>query len=512
MVTKYQKRKNKTQGHSDSDSEVEGRVDGVKSWLSKSKCSTKNLSDDGSLKSSRYAVNVDAKEGKEWKLCQEVNSDDKEVETNRPVSVMSSLSYRKQSNLDSLGSKGESAATESSLTFQKSKFKPSDLHDETYSVSCWKTAQAQEDFSGRESVISEANSRARRGIDSRLSQIDKESFVSSSRPATNLSFISETRPGSSFGLSRQGFHRSTSRLEEGRSERLLYGSSPSSPCFSRRSRSRSPGSVSQPGSHMLLGRSSRLSDFDIAVDDSCSVAFTERSAYSPHSSTGRSVSMPPPQARSISDNYSVDDSDIKPVSHRNYLDPDLEKAINEVLSFKPIKFKRKSLEDSNDEEEKSQSNKDEGKALRDGDRTRPTSSLRCPEPDVDCRKPSRSASSCSKSNGKSKKKKKRSHSSESHSSGEKTRRRSSSKRRHKKSKKRNRSSSSSSDSESDSGSSSDASTISYRSSSSVKKAPARTASDPEEEEGQPLNRKDEKKRKKKVDSLVMKYLYRPDSD
>ncbi|KAM9318464.1 unconventional myosin-XVIIIa isoform 4-T5 [Pholidichthys leucotaenia] len=52
MVTKYQKRKNKTQGDSETDSEVEDRVDGVKSWLSKSKGCAKNLSDDGSLKSS----------------------------------------------------------------------------------------------------------------------------------------------------------------------------------------------------------------------------------------------------------------------------------------------------------------------------------------------------------------------------------------------------------------------------------------------------------------------------
>ncbi|XP_077396784.1 myosin-XVIIIa isoform X2 [Festucalex cinctus] len=41
-----------SQGDSDTDSEVEGRVDGVKSWLSKSKGSAKNFSDDGSLKSS----------------------------------------------------------------------------------------------------------------------------------------------------------------------------------------------------------------------------------------------------------------------------------------------------------------------------------------------------------------------------------------------------------------------------------------------------------------------------
>ncbi|XP_051521870.1 unconventional myosin-XVIIIa isoform X7 [Myxocyprinus asiaticus] len=41
-----------SEGASDTDSEVEDRVDGVKSWLSKNKGSAKNLSDDGSLKSS----------------------------------------------------------------------------------------------------------------------------------------------------------------------------------------------------------------------------------------------------------------------------------------------------------------------------------------------------------------------------------------------------------------------------------------------------------------------------
>lgn len=38
---------------SDVDSEVEDRVDGVKSWLSKNKGSTKTLSDDGNLKAPR---------------------------------------------------------------------------------------------------------------------------------------------------------------------------------------------------------------------------------------------------------------------------------------------------------------------------------------------------------------------------------------------------------------------------------------------------------------------------
>lgn len=52
MVTKYQKKKNKLEGDSDVDSELEDRVDGVKSWLSKNKGPSKAPSDDGSLKSS----------------------------------------------------------------------------------------------------------------------------------------------------------------------------------------------------------------------------------------------------------------------------------------------------------------------------------------------------------------------------------------------------------------------------------------------------------------------------
>ncbi|NXC55209.1 MY18A protein, partial [Aleadryas rufinucha] len=52
MVAKNQKRKSKLDGDSDVDSELEERVDGVKSWLSKNKGSSKALSDDGSLKGS----------------------------------------------------------------------------------------------------------------------------------------------------------------------------------------------------------------------------------------------------------------------------------------------------------------------------------------------------------------------------------------------------------------------------------------------------------------------------
>uniref|UniRef100_A0A8C3A7M9 Myosin XVIIIA n=1 Tax=Cyclopterus lumpus TaxID=8103 RepID=A0A8C3A7M9_CYCLU len=544
MVTKYQKRQNRAQGDSDTDSEVEDRVDGVKSWLSKSKGSTKNLSDDGSLKSSR---SVRKKEGKEW---QEVNKEGKDVEPSRPMSVMSSLSYRKRSNLNSISGKGdalfsalkENAESEEALSPHKAKPKNFDLQHDTYSVSSRRKSQAGNDMHDRESCISqaysEANSRARKGMDSRWADFDKESVISytaPSRASTRLGLSPENDAKStiSLGLSSPlGRRQSTSHLDEGRGGRSLYGSTPSSPCFSRRSGGRSPGSVSRADSHMSLARSCRLSEFDVDIDDSRSVAFTERSAYSPHTSTGRSTSMPPPQARSsTADNDPIDNTqlDIKPVGHRNYLDPDLEKAINEVLSFKPIKFKRRSLEDS-DGEEKSKNIKDDNKS--NGDGSRPVSSLRRSASAVDCMRSSRSGSSCSsrhrsKSKGKSKKKK-RSHSSESDSSGDDHRHRSSSKMRSKKSKKKSKkrgqsssssSSSSSSDSESDSGSSSGASTISYRSSSSVKRAPDRKVSGPESEgearppsESQPINKKDDKKRKKRVDNLMMKYLYRPDSD
>uniref|UniRef100_A0A4W5L0W6 Myosin XVIIIAa n=1 Tax=Hucho hucho TaxID=62062 RepID=A0A4W5L0W6_9TELE len=56
MVTKYQKQKNNIGDDLDTDSEVEDRVDDVKSWLSKNKGSTKTLSVEGSLKSSRSVL------------------------------------------------------------------------------------------------------------------------------------------------------------------------------------------------------------------------------------------------------------------------------------------------------------------------------------------------------------------------------------------------------------------------------------------------------------------------
>ncbi|XP_072249254.1 unconventional myosin-XVIIIa-like isoform X1 [Leuresthes tenuis] len=71
MVTKYQKRKTETQGLSDTDSEDEDCTDSGKSWMSKSKCFAKNLSDDSSLKGSsppgqrRYFGDRSDEEGKE---------------------------------------------------------------------------------------------------------------------------------------------------------------------------------------------------------------------------------------------------------------------------------------------------------------------------------------------------------------------------------------------------------------------------------------------------------------
>uniref|UniRef100_A0A8C7SUL0 Myosin XVIIIA b n=1 Tax=Oncorhynchus mykiss TaxID=8022 RepID=A0A8C7SUL0_ONCMY len=510
-----------------SDSEVEDRVDGVKSWLSKNKGSTKNLSDDGSLKSSRFAVNVDAeegKEGKEWKEGKE-----KAVDQSRPVSVMSSLSYRKRSNInDSIGGKGDDSSLFSSLkndqesisSFRKAKPKGSLPQDDSYSVSSssWRKSQTGND-DGRGSVISqaytEATSRARKGMDSRWGDFDKESTVSSMVPS-RASVATTCR-----GLSPDD------TIPSPLSRR-------SSTSLSRRSGGRSPGSVSCADSRISDFRSCRLSEFD-DMEDRHSVALTERSsAYSSHSSTGRSLSMPPPHARSSyrDDDELPDTSDVKPatVGHRNYLDPDLEKAINEVLNFKPIKFKRTSLEDSEAEAGRKEDDTEDdrkgvlsvrGSGDREVDSGRSTSSLRRSASAVDCRRSSSSMSSHSRSHSRKKKKKRRGHGSESDSSNDDRRsRKGSSKKKDKKSKKESSSSSSDSESDSESGSSSGASTVSYKSTNSVKRAPGRQASSPEGEreagtpsEGQPPpNKKEEKNRKKKVDNLMMKYLYRPDSD
>ncbi|KAE8287904.1 Unconventional myosin-XVIIIa Molecule associated with JAK3 N-terminus [Larimichthys crocea] len=466
MVTKYQKRKNKTGDETETDSEVEDRVDGVKSWLSKNKGSTKTLSEEGSLKSTRYAANADVKEVKEGKeKMNDGSKDGKEVEQSRSVSVMSSLSYRKRSNLkDSIGGRGDEDSLFSTLkeqpdtpdhaSIRKAKSKSGDLQED------WKKSQAQEDLDDKGSVISlaysEATSRAKKGLESRWTsrsspEFDKDSTVSSIAPSrmstrrgmvdmdddnkSTISSVSRTSPRS--------LHRSTSWKDDRRSS-----------------------------SRLSLARSCGLSEFGLHVgdddddDDGKSVAFSEGglSAYSPRS-LSRSVSTPA-QPRT-SDSNIPEPSDMKTVSHRNYLDPDLEAAINEVLSFKPIKFKRSKLDESSDEEEDEKKGPGSEDSRKKGDDeglgsssstllrsasgsaldygNRPSSTLN----DRHSRKSSRGK--------KGKKSKKRSK------------------------KKPSESEDSSSSSES-SDSSSSGSTISYRSSSSVKRAPKKPSDDDDDHE------------------------------
>ncbi|XP_030041770.1 unconventional myosin-XVIIIa isoform X2 [Microcaecilia unicolor] len=365
MVIKYQKRKNKTEGDSDGDSELEDRVDGVKSWLSKNKGSSKPFSDDGSLKSSRFASNTDLKEGKEGKEGKEVKEGEE-----RPMSVMSSLSYRKRANIkDSIGGKGDEDSLFSTLkerpvspdrSFRKAKKNPmvSSSLDDTFSVSSWKKSQGSgEDLDDRGSVVSqafsEASSRARKGLEKRWSiaspEFDKVSTVSApiSRASTRrgIEMEADTRSTLSFALSSPtSLRHSTSRLDDP----LSTISNALSPSLSRRSNFalESPTSSNRSESQLSLTRG-QFND----LDDVNSVALSDtRSLYSQHS-VGRSFSVPPRPRTAASDERLVEDSDIRPVGHRSYLDPDLEAAINEVLNYKPVKFKRKSLDSDSEEEE-----------------------------------------------------------------------------------------------------------------------------------------------------------------
>uniref|UniRef100_A0A672YQY5 Myosin XVIIIAa n=1 Tax=Sphaeramia orbicularis TaxID=375764 RepID=A0A672YQY5_9TELE len=480
----------------ETDSEVEDRVDGVKSWLSKNKGSTKALSEEGSLKSTRLVL----KEGKE-------------VEQNRSVSVMSSLSYRKRSNLkDSIGGTGDESSLFSTLkeqvdtpdhaSIRKAKSKSGELQED------WKRSQTQDDMDDKGSVISmaysEATSRARKGFESRWTsrsspEFDKDSMVSSvapSRISTRRSMLdmdddNKSTISSVSRSSPRSLHRSSSWKDDKRSS-------------SRLSLARSCG-LSEFGLH----------DDDDDDDDGRSMAFSEAgtSSFSPRSFS-RSFSNP--AQPSSTDSALPDSSDIKTVAHRNYLDPDLEAAINEVLSFKPIKFKRSKLDESSDEEE------DEKKGLgaEDSRKKGEDEGLGCSTSSLlrsgsssalDYRNRPSSTLSTSSSRSRKDKKSKVSLSDESSSDDRHSRKSSKgkkAKKSKKKSKKKQSESEDSSSSSSSSESSSSDSTISYRSSSSVKRAPAQAC----DEDRPPSSKKDTKKKQKKMDNLVMKYLYRADSD
>ncbi|XP_037605539.1 unconventional myosin-XVIIIa-like isoform X6 [Sebastes umbrosus] len=525
-VTKYQKRKNKTGDETETDSEVEDRVDGVKSWISKNKGSTKTLSEEGSLKSTRYAANADAKEVKEGKeKMNDGGKDGKEVEQNRSVSVMSSLSYRKRSNLkDSIGGTGDESSLFSTLkeqpdapdqaSIRKAKSKSGAPQED------WKKSQAQEDLDDKGSVISlaysEATSRARKGLESRWTsrsspEFDKDSVVSSVAP------------------SRMSTRRGMLDMDDDDNKSTISSVSRSSPRSLHRSSSWKD--ERRSGSRLSVARSCGLSEFGLRVDDDDdddddddgrSVALTEggTSSFSPRS-LSRSFSTPAqPRSSDLPDS-----SEIKTVAHRNYLDPDLEAAINEVLAFKPIKFKRSKLDESSGEEEdekKGPGSEDGRKRGEDEGLGRGTSSLLRSSSGSALDYSNRPSSTMSTSSSRSRKDKKSkaspSDSDSSSSSDDRHSRKSSRGKKGKKSKKRSKKKKSESEDSSESSKSSESSssdsTISYRSSSSVKRAPKQPSDDDEQEPPArgSSGKKDAKKKQKKMDNLVMKYRYLPDSD
>nr|XP_055182094.1 unconventional myosin-XVIIIa isoform X1 [Nyctereutes procyonoides]XP_055182102.1 unconventional myosin-XVIIIa isoform X1 [Nyctereutes procyonoides] len=472
MVTKYQKRKNKPEGDSDVDSELEDRVDGVKSWLSKNKGPSKAASDDGSLKSSRTALNTSGKEGKG-------------VEE-RPASALSSLSYRKRLTLkDSIGGTGDEDSLFTTLSERAAS------PERPPRKTC---PGPRDELDERSSTFSEAPSRRTgRGLEKRWgSDFDRASTVSA--PTSRAS--SATRRGSrgsgedgarssmSFSLSGSpSSRRSTSRLDTLSVSRTL------SPSLSRASGL----GRDSPDSHLSLGQSC----LD-AWDDTASVALSEAHSQYSHPSLARSLSVPPRPRISASVTDEPLGSGIRPANRRSYLDPDLEAAINEVLSYKPVPFQRSSLEPDSEE--------DDRKSIQ---------SVRSVQLDLPAQATSirRSASAADVSRaqggrkGRSRRRSSSSSSSSSEDSSEHKRRK---KGRSRKSKKKSKSRRKRTETESESSSTSSGSTMSGHSRSSVKKGPAVE----EEEAGQARrqSRKEEKKRKKEVDSLMMRYLYRPESD
>ncbi|XP_053518677.1 unconventional myosin-XVIIIa isoform X2 [Artibeus jamaicensis] len=484
MVTKYQKRKNKPEGDSDVDSELEDRVDGVKSWLSKNKGPSKAASDDGSLKSSRTALSTLGKEGKEGKGVEE-----------RPASALSSLSYRKRLTLkDSIGGTGDADSLFTTLSERAAsperpprKARPN-LREERG------RGRKPEEPDECGSIFSELGSHASRGLEKRWgSDFDRASAVSApvSRASSATRGSGEDRARSSMSFSLSGSpssRRSTSRLDS------LSTLSPSL------SRAYSRGRES-PDSRLSLGRSC-LDEWD----DGASVALSEAHSQHSHPSLARSLSVPPQPRGSAS---AVDEplgSSIRPVSRHSYLDPDLEAAINEVLSYKPVPFQRSSLEPGSEEDDRKSIQSARGAPPDSPERA----SLRRSASAADVSR------SRSRSSRKSRSKKRRSSSSSSSSSFSSSSEESSEHKRRKKGrsrkgKKKSRSRRKRTETESESSSStSSGSTVSGHSRSSVKKGPVVE----NEEAGQTRrpSRKEEKKRKKEVDSLMMRYLYRPESD
>ncbi|XP_065387212.1 unconventional myosin-XVIIIa isoform X6 [Macaca fascicularis] len=473
MVTKYQKRKNKLEGDSDVDSELEDRVDGVKSWLSKNKGPSKAASDDGSLKSSSLSKEAAGVE-------------------ERPSSVVSSLSYRKRLTLkDSIGGTGDADSLFTSLSERAAS--PERPPRKA------RVGPREEPGPGRKSeepeecgsVLSGTGGRAGRGPEKRWgSDFSRASTVSA--PVSRASSATrrgsgEDRAGSSLSFSLSGSpgsRRSTSRLDS-----LTRTLSPSL------SRASGLGRES-PDSRLSLGRSC-LEEWD----DGASVALSEACSQYSHPSLARSLSVPPRPRSSASAMDEPPSSSVRSVSRHSYLDPDLEAAINEVLSYKPVPFQRSSLEPDSEE--------DDRKSIQ----SARSAQLDPPERAASIRRSASAADVSRSRSGRKSRSRRRSRrsssssSSSSEASSEHKRRKKGRSRKSKKSKSRRKRTETESESSS---SSSSGSTVSSHSRSSVKKGPAAES----EETGQThqLSRKEEKKRKKEVDSLMMRYLYRPESD
>ncbi|XP_074449657.1 unconventional myosin-XVIIIa isoform X5 [Larus michahellis] len=441
MVAKYQKRKSKLDGDSDVDSELEERVDGVKSWLSKSKGSSKALSDDGSLKGSRSAP----PEGPEAE--------------ERPVSVLSSLSYRKRPGLkDSIGGRGDEQTLFSALSERP----PS---PERAARRAARGGEPEDRAAVIARAFADASDRARQGLGKRwsLSAADGEKASVASAPVSRASSASWRLEDGDEG-------------DEGCSVLSFALSSPGS------LRSRRGGPEGRPESRLSLARS-RLEEAD------------EGSRGQP--ALGRSFSVPPRPRSAASEDGGPGDA--RPVGHRSYLDPDLEAAIQEVLSYRPPRAGGCSSPEADSGDDR-RSVRSVRSAAPLGAADRPPGSIRRSASALDfTRRAGRHRSSSGSSEEEEERKKK---SAKKHSKKAK-----------KKSKKKKKKQQSSSDSGSSSDSSSDSSsgsTGSYRSTSSVKKGPRAAGG---EEPGRPgRGKKEEKQRKKQVDSLMMKYLYRPESD
>ncbi|XP_035580339.1 unconventional myosin-XVIIIa isoform X3 [Zalophus californianus] len=476
MVTKYQKRKNKPEGDSDVDSELEDRVDGVKSWLSKNKGPSKAASDDGSLKSSRTALNSSSKEGKGAE--------------ERPASALSSLSYRKRLTLkDSIGGTGDEDSLFTALSERPAS--PERPPRKT------RTRPREEPAEGG-SAGAEAPSRLGRGLEKRWgSDFDRASTVSA--PTSRASSATRRGSGEDGARSSMSFSLSGSPSSRRSASRLDTLSGTLSPSLSRASGL----GRDSPDSRLSLGQSC----LD-AWDDRASVALSEVHSQYSHPSLARSLSVPPRPRGSASAADEPLGSGIRPVSRHSYLDPDLEAAINEVLSYKPVPFQRSSLEPDSEEDDRksiqSVRSAQLGLPVRAAGIRRSASAADVSRPRSSRKGRSRRRSSSSSSS---------SSISSSEESSEPKRRK---KGRSRKSKKKSKSRRERTESESESSSTSSGSTVSGHSRSSVKKGPAAE----EEAAGRAgrrsrqsrQSRKEEKQRRKEVDSLMMRYLYRPESD